>query len=97
MTYKLRITLAARLEEQQAYNYYEDIQEGLGDRFLKELEERYENICKHPEYYSFVGEGKLIRDVALKRFPYTIVFSVLDDIIFVLSVFNTYQMPRSWD
>src|SRR5947209_2651229 len=96
MMYSLQITLSARLEEQQAYDYYEDISEGLGERFLQELEARYEAIRQHPEYYSFIDDRKILRDVTLKRFPFVIIFRILDDKVYVLSVFNTYQLPRTW-
>jgi hypothetical protein len=38
MRYTLTLSVEALQEETVAYNYYEDIQTGLGDRFLIELE-----------------------------------------------------------
>ena len=35
----------------EAYEHYEKIQSGLGDRFFEEVLERYNEISKHPHYY----------------------------------------------
>jgi hypothetical protein len=50
------------------YNYYEEKSTGLGERFLQELIQRYSEITHHPEYYGFIDEQKIIRDVKLRHF-----------------------------
>lgn len=50
MAYQLIILKAAADDTTEAYNYYEDIQIGLGDRFLAELLVIFNEISKHPQY-----------------------------------------------
>ena len=69
MTYRLLILQIAAEDTTEAYNYYEGLQPGLGDRFLAEVLERYNEISKHPQYYGFIDGQRIIRDVILKSFP----------------------------
>ncbi len=48
MAYRLIILKAAANDTTDAYNYYEEVQPGLGDRFLAELLVRFNEISKHP-------------------------------------------------
>lgn len=93
MTYRLIIQEEAHLEAKDAYTYYEEKSPGLGERFLNELVRRYNDIIAHPEYYSFIDEHKVLRDVKLRHFPYLVVYEIMDDKVIVYSVFNGYKHP----
>ncbi len=93
MAYRLKILKAASEDALQAYNYYEDLQQGLGDRFLSEVLERYKDITRHPQYYGFINEQHIIRDVRLKSFPYLVVYEVEEDTIIIYAVHCTYKNP----
>jgi hypothetical protein len=54
MTYRLVILKAAADDTKEAYNYYEEIQTGLGDRFLAELLIRFNEISKHPQFMALL-------------------------------------------
>jgi hypothetical protein len=93
MPYQLVIREEAHLDANEAYNYYEEKSTGLGERFLQELIQRYNEITAHPEYYGFIDEQKIIRDVKLRHFPYLIVYEINGDKVIVYSVFNGYKNP----
>lgn len=93
MDYKIIISVDAENDTNDAYIYYEDIQNGLGERFLSELVEFYQKIKKHPTYFSFVSENKTIRSVALKIFPYKIVYEIDGDEIYVFAVYHFHKNP----
>jgi mRNA-degrading endonuclease RelE of RelBE toxin-antitoxin system len=93
MDYKIIISGDAENDTNDAYIYYEDIQTGLGDRFLSELVEFYQKIKSHPTYFSFVSENKTIRSVALKIFPYKIVYEIDDDKVYVFAVYHFHKNP----
>lgn len=76
-----------------AYSYYEELQLGLGDRFLREVLDRYNDIRKHPQYYGFMDEQRLVRDVALKSFPYLAVYEIKDDAVIVYSIHHGHRHP----
>ena len=70
-----------------------NLQAGLGERFLTELQSRYSEICEHPQFYGFIDAGKTIRDLKVKHFPYQVVYEIIENAIIVFSVFNSYQEP----
>ena len=93
MPYTLIIREEALEEMKDAYLYYERAQSGLGERFLSELQKRYDEILEHPQFYGFIDAGKKIRDVNVKHFPYQVVYEIVENAVIVFSVFNSYQNP----
>lgn len=93
MDYKIIISVDAENDTKDAYVYYEDIQNGLGEHFLSELVQFYEKIKSHPTYFSFVTENKTIRSVALKIFPYKIVYEIEGDKVYVFAVYHFHKNP----
>jgi len=77
---------------QKAYDWYEEQQTGLGDRFLNELEECYDKIESMPEIYAKIKSN--FRQIILPVFPYVIVFEILKNDIVVYAVFHTSRNPR---
>lgn len=93
MLYQLIILKTAAEDTEEAFNHYEKIRPGLGDRFLAEVLKRFEEISKHPQYYGFIDEQHIIRDVKLKTFPYLVVYEVEEANIIVYSVHCCYKHP----
>ena len=96
MSFKIIVALTAREDTLQALNYYEDIRPGLGDDFLEDLEERYTAICKNPFAFSYTDNRRVLRDVALNRFPYLVIFKIQSASVLILSVHNTHKKPVSF-
>ncbi len=93
MAYRLIILKAAAEDTTEAYNYYEEVQPGLGDCFLSELLVRFNEISKHPKYYGFIDDQHIIRDIKLKKFPYLVVYEVEEDKVIIYSVHCGYRDP----
>lgn len=93
MVYHIVILQAAANETADAYEYYEQVSPGLGDRFLSEILERYKEISRHPHYYGFIDEHKIIRDVALKNFPYQVVYEVDGGNVIIYAIHCTHRHP----
>jgi hypothetical protein len=93
MSYKLILTAEAQQEETEAYNYYEDIKEGLGEELLRVLNKYYNKIIKNPFSFSYIDTSKTLRDIKIDKFPYLIVYLVSGNNITVLSVRNTSRRP----
>lgn len=93
MAYRLIILKAAADDTTEAYNYYEEIQTGLGNRFLAELLIKFNEISKHPQYYGFIDEQNIIRDVKLKSFPYLVVYEIENEAVVIYSVHCAYRNP----
>lgn len=93
--YEIIIRKKAYAEAQQAFDYYEEKQAGLGKKFLDVLAEQLILLSKRPELYSYIFGDKQqnFRDVKLKGFPYVVIFSIHGSKVVVYKVHNTYSKP----
>jgi hypothetical protein len=91
MPYKIEIRPLAKFEIFEAYDWYDAQREGLGLEFLEALDVFYTSLRRNPFSYSFYDEP--VRQGRLKRFPYTVVFEVIDSNIIIYSVFMIRQDP----
>ncbi|MDB5155840.1 MAG: hypothetical protein JWR50_547 [Mucilaginibacter sp.] len=90
---KVCVQLAkAQNEILEAWEWYEDKQQGLGDRFKQEIANKIKLILSNPFHYP--RKGKYI-EVNIDHFPYLIVFDYdeNEDVVFIISVFHTSRYP----
>lgn len=85
---------AVRDEINDAHDWYEQRQPGLGGAFLDEVQRALAAIGVNPARYGF-AEGN-IREGPLKRFPYAVYYRVLVTRIRVLAVYHTSRNPAGW-
>lgn len=90
MIYELVVQEEASLEILEAYIYYENVQAGLGEKFRKQLSKDFLRIQSNPKHFEI---KKNYREAFVQKFPYLIIFDIIDNKIIVLSVFNTHQNP----
>lgn len=91
MAYNIEIRPLAAMEIVEAYDWYELQREGLGSEFLEEINNFHDSLLRNPLSYSFYDEP--VRQGKVNRFPYTVVYEVLDTAIIIYSVFMTSQDP----
>ena len=75
----------------EAYWWYEEKSIGLGDDFLRCLEDAFSRIASHPEHFPLRFDD--VRRVLVRRFPYAVYFYHDDSNVFVTYVFHTAQNP----
>ena len=75
MAFKIVFHPKAELEYIEAFHWYENEKEGLGERFEKLIEKKLNQIQLHPENYG-VNKGGF-RETSVDIFPYTIVYKIL--------------------
>jgi toxin ParE1/3/4 len=92
MSYEIIIQSEAILEMQEAFEWYEDQESGLGLEFIEEIESGYLKISKHPLHYTSVNEQ--FRRLRINRFPYLIVYEIEGDKIIVNSVRHISRKPK---
>ncbi len=85
---------AARLDFDEATDWYDRQSAGLGDRFIDSLEEAITAIRQHP--LSGVKLTKLIRRKVIPRFPYSILYVDEPDSIMIVAVAAQKRSPRYW-
>ena len=91
MLYNLIIKEEAKQDMMDAFLYYEDKQAGLGDQFLHQVELLLKKIANTPQYFSFIDDKRIFRDVALERFPYVIIYELTGSEILIFSIHLTHK------
>lgn len=96
MAYLRIVKEEAHFDIANAYLYYKEKQPGLGEKFLQALIKRYDDLMQHPTHYSFIAEypGKILRDVKLEKFPYLIVYEIINAEVIIYAVHNVHQNPN---
>lgn len=75
MIYSCRFHPLTKQDYEEAYAWYEDKQKGLGERFLKAVRIKIDEIILHPQVYGSKGNKKF-REAALDIFPYLLVYKI---------------------
>lgn len=94
MSFVLIFRSEAREELDEAYNWYEDQQPGLGDDFLDCVDEKINQILQMPESCAIIRKD--VRRAVIRRFPYVIYYRVVVDRIIVLAVLHGRTNPKKW-
>lgn len=92
MVYKLEIWNKAKIEIIEGYTWYESKKNNLGQEFIEEVEEMFDYIKKYPEHYQIKYREKY-REAVLKRFPYLVIYEIINHSIIVYSVFPSKDNP----
>jgi hypothetical protein len=78
----------------EAAEYYESQVAGLGLVFLSEVKRATRAIQQNPE--SSPRILKIVHRKLLQRFPYSIMYSIVGDLIYILAVANQKRRPFYW-
>ena len=91
--YEIVILLRADLEVDEIAEYYESLSNGLGTKFFNEYQDYVETLKKFP---FFEEKYNIVRILPLKKFPYTIHFTVdeKEKVVSVQAVTSNYQDPN---
>ena len=84
----------ADIELKEAARYYESKVDGLGFAFLDEVERVVNLIRENPE--SAPRIFKVVRRKILRGFPYSVMYSIVDDSIRILAIANQKRRPFYW-
>lgn len=85
----------ALVEYEDAIEYYERIQDGLGIIFVREVEESLALALEFPEMGTLVAEPGVRRRI-LHRFGVELVYLVRANVLIVLAVFHGKRRPGYW-
>ena len=91
---RLRLTLEAELDLDEAYSWYQAQAPGLAADFLGAVNTCLASIRRHQEAYQLVDPT--MRRALLQRFPYAVFYEVEAVDIIVYAVFHCARNPRSW-
>ncbi len=95
MNFSLVIETRAIGDIQEAIDYYDGQQPGLGERFKGALNKRLLTLEKNPFFRVRYDQ---VRCLSVKKFPYMVHFTVNErqQVVTVLAVFHTSLDPKKW-
>lgn len=85
---------AAEAEFESAVDYYDESEEGLGDDLEAEVLATISRIVKHPN--AWPKYSYRTRRCLCNRFPYSIVYRVIDDYVAIFAVAHQKRKPGYW-
>ena len=91
---KIRFLVPAEIEMLEAAAYYEMHVKSLGENFLDIVETAVTEIAEEPTIWMEIYQG--IRRRLIRRFPYSILYSICDSEIVVVAIMHQKQKPNYW-
>ncbi|MCF6171006.1 MAG: type II toxin-antitoxin system RelE/ParE family toxin [Bacteroidales bacterium] len=92
--FSLIIKEEARSEISDAYFWYEEKQNNLGERFLNKLDDCFITIKNNPKICA--KKHKNMRQAIIDVFPFIVIYEIEKTDIVVYAVFNTHRNPEKW-
>ena len=94
MKRKLIVRRRAEAQAFHARDWYESQLEGLGYRFVDQLDQAIQKAHENPQHYQAVHRE--IRRVLVRRFPYAVFFVAEPERVVVLAILHQYEDPAKW-
>ncbi len=93
MSFRIHFSELAKQDALDIFDYYEDVQSGLGNRFRKELTATTLFLRNDPQ--AIQAKYSNVQVIFLKVFPYGIHYTIKEDEVQILAVFHTSRKPRA--
>ncbi len=90
----IRFLEPARKELEDAVDWYEAEQKGLGRLFLTDIHSALKRVGAFPDSCTMIAPG--LRRCLTKRFPYMLVYGIDDGTVIVVAVAHLHRMPLYW-
>ncbi len=94
MKFRLELRPEASADIAEAFSWYEDQRPGLGPEFEDELHQTFGYIRDMPLASRLVHRG--VRRALMHRFPFSVYYSVTDDLVEIRAVLHYRRHPRTW-
>jgi len=94
MSALIRFLPEARAEFDEATDWYERRQAGLGDAFIVRVNEVLLRIASNPQIHPTIYRD--VRQGVLKQFPYVVLYRNEGNEVIVVSVFHSARDPAVW-
>jgi len=88
---ELIILQEADSEIHEAYHWYENKLNGLGDKFLNALDICFNSIDRNPTSFKIIYKKQ--RQAIVKTFPFVILYEFDERKIIIYAIFNTNKDP----
>lgn len=91
--YQLILSQDAQADVEQATDYYKTVSYSTAEKFVDTLEILFKKLERTPHHFSFIDNNKNLRSISFIAFPYSIIFRIKQNTVYVFAVFNTEQNP----
>lgn len=91
---QVKFATVAETELDEATLYYEKKVPGLGKQFRDRVEQAATQIGRMPLLYTEIRPA--VRRCVLRRFPYSLIYSVEADYVFVIAVAHHKRRTQYW-
>jgi plasmid stabilization system protein ParE len=85
----------ARLEFDEAADWYEEQREGLRTEFVQAVDTAINRIASAPRSYPII-EGSFTRRALLYKFPYSVIYSIENEGLLIYAIFHNSRNPLIW-
>ncbi len=79
---------------ESAFEWYEGKSEGLGIRFVSELEKAFDAIRYAPSSWTLFRYG--FRRYTVSHFPFSVIYKETNEKVYVIAVMHHRQSPNHW-
>ena len=83
------------IEVKVSYEWYQNQASGLGEDFLRELEQAYKAIQELPDTWPIFN--KHYRRFLMSKFPFSVIYRESNNSIFVVVVMHNSRRPNYWN
>ena len=88
----IQVEQKALIEIDDAYIWYEEQSNGLGERFKVEVDTAFQTILNSPNGYEKFGKH---RQFPMEKFPFIILFEMTKTVLYIDAVFHTSLDPKT--
>ena len=85
---------SAEKELNQAVDYYNTLDTGLGNEFAREVRKSIDLIQQYPGAWSVLSKNT--RHCLIKRFPFGVIYQINGDNIYIIAVMQLNREPGYW-
>jgi len=85
---------SARADFDEAFNWYEKRQPGLGVQFAERVQVALDSISAMPELHALIFGD--VRRAFVRPFPYSVIYRIRGGRVVVLAVVHNKRDPKIW-
>ena len=89
---KIKISPFAEMDIMESVSYYDERKPRLGNDFLEEVNSTFTYITRNSKIFPF--ETRHFQKAIIKRFPFTVIFLVEEQISYIIAVFHNRRNPE---
>ncbi|KRD06366.1 hypothetical protein ASE21_19560 [Flavobacterium sp. Root901] len=93
MAFKIKVLPLAEKEIDESVEFYESRNKGLGKQFLIYIKSYLKVLKTNPELFEIKREPGY-REMTLVKFPFVIIYEIMESEIVIYSVFHTSKNPE---